>query len=477
MLHHQKIYVDGSWTRSYGGETIDVVNPTTEEVIGSVPQGTAEDVDAAVGAARRAFPGWAGTSPARRAAYLNRVGERLREDSLELAELITRDVGTPLAFSHAAQIPLPILTFHQAARIAVEFPYERRAGSSLIVREPFGVVAAITPWNYPLHQIAAKVAYALAAGNTVVLKPSEVAPLGAWELAAIFDDIGLPPGVFNMVSGTGPVVGEALAAHPGVDVLSFTGSTEVGKRIGRLAASTVKRVALELGGKSPSVLLPDADPAQAVPHAVTSAFLNNGQTCCALTRLVVPRSRLAEVERVAEQAAAAVTVGDPMSFDTGLGPLASRAQRDRVRRHLVQAQKEGARFVTGGTEPPDGLSRGYFVRPTILSDVTPWMAVHHQEVFGPVLAIESYDTVAEAVQLANDTDYGLAAAVWSEHRDRALTVARQIRAGQIEINGAGLNPTAPFGGYKQSGNGREHGVFGLEEFLEVKSLQTKPWQL
>ncbi|WP_030776074.1 aldehyde dehydrogenase family protein [Streptomyces sp. NRRL S-920] len=471
MHHHRQIYLDGAWRPSRGTDVIEVVNPTTEQVMCTVPQGTSADVDAAVDAARRAFPGWWDTPAARRAEYLGRVADRLEERAAELAVLTARDVGAPLAFARAAHVALPVLSFRHAADVASAYAYERQGGGSLIVREPYGVVGAITPWNYPLHQIAAKVAYALAAGNTVVLKPSEVAPLGAWALAEIFDKVGLPPGVFNMVSGTGPVVGEALAAHPGVDLVSFTGSTAVGRRVSRLAAKTVKRVTLELGGKSPAVLLPDADPVEAVPRVVVNAFLNSGQTCSALTRLVVPRSRLGEVEQAARQAAEAMTCGDPLAEGTHLGPLVSATQRERVRAHITGALAEGARLVTGGASPPDGLPQGYFVRPTVLSEVTPRMAVHRDEVFGPVLAIEPYDSVAEAVRLANDSDYGLAAAVWSPDRDRALAVARLLRAGQVGVNSADLNPRAPFGGYKQSGNGREHGVLGLEEFLEIKSVQ------
>jgi acyl-CoA reductase-like NAD-dependent aldehyde dehydrogenase len=340
------------------------------------------------------------------------------------------------------------------------------------VREPVGVVGAITPWNYPLHQIAAKVAYALAAGCTVVLKPSEVAPLNAFVLAEIIDSVGLPAGVFNLVTGLGPVVGEALAVHPEVDMMSFTGSTAAGKRVSELASGTVKRVALELGGKSPNVILDDAPLDKAVPDALNKAFLNSGQTCSALTRLLVPRERLAEVEELAKTAAENFTVGDPREPTTQLGPLVSATQRERVRGYINKGVAEGAKLVTGGAEAPEGLETGFFVRPTVFSEVTPEMTIHREEIFGPVLSIEPYDDEDDAVRIANDTVYGLAGGVWSADPARAKRVARRIRAGQIEINGGAFNPNAPFGGFKQSGNGREYGTFGLEEFLEVKSLQS-----
>ncbi|AYG78676.1 3-succinoylsemialdehyde-pyridine dehydrogenase [Streptomyces hundungensis] len=476
-MHHRHIYLDGTWTPPTSTEVIDVIEAATETVIGSVPDGTPQDVDAAVGAARRAFPGWADTPAPRRAAQLREVADALERRGPHLAELITREVGTPIGFAHMAQVGLAVLAFRIAAEVGESYPYERGQPQSLVLREPFGVVAAITPWNYPLFQVAAKAAYALAAGNTLVLKPSEVAPLSVYALTEIMDEVGLPPGVFNLVSGTGPVVGQALAAHPDVDFVSFTGSTDVGRTVTRTAAGTIKRIALELGGKSPTVVLPDADLADVVPRAVASAFLNNGQTCCALTRLVVPRGRKDEVERAAREAAEATRVGDPLLPTTQLGPLVSAQQRERVRRHIRRAQEQGATLLTGGAEPPEGLPHGYYVRPTVLSDVTTAMDVQHEEVFGPVLVIEYYDDdhddghEDEAVALANATPYGLAAAVWSADRDRAVGVARRIRAGQVEVNGGTFNPRAPFGGYKQSGNGREHGVFGLEEFLETKSVQ------
>ncbi len=333
------------------------------------------------------------------------------------------------------------------------------------------MVGCITPWNYPLHQIAAKVAPALAAGCTVVLKPSEVAPLNAFVLAEIFDEVGAPPGVFNLVSGPGPVVGEAIAAHPDVDMVSFTGSTRAGKRVSEVAAATVKRVALELGGKSANVILSDADLAAAVTDGVGKCYFNSGQTCSALTRMLVPRDRLAEAEDLARTAAETFTTGDPFAEGTRLGPLVSATQRDRVRGYIDKGIGEGATLVTGGAEAPEGLETGFFVRPTVFSSVTPDMVIAREEIFGPVLVIMPYDTEEEAIEIANGTDYGLAGGVWSGDPDRAKAVARRLRTGQVEVNGGNFNPMAPFGGYKQSGNGREFGAFGLEEFLEVKSLQ------
>jgi acyl-CoA reductase-like NAD-dependent aldehyde dehydrogenase len=341
----------------------------------------------------------------------------------------------------------------------------------LIVREPIGVVGAITPWNYPLHQIAAKVAPALAAGCTVVLKPSEVAPLNAFVLAEVFDEVGLPAGVFNLVTGLGPVVGEAIAAHRDVDMVSFTGSTRAGRRVAEVAAATVKRVALELGGKSANVILSGADLDKAVPDGVNKCYMNSGQTCSALTRMLVPRDKLAEVEALATEAAEGWTAGDPFDKATRLGPLISAVQRDRVRGYIQRGEDEGARLLTGGAEAPDGLDHGFFVRPTVFSDVTRDMTIAREEIFGPVLSIIPYDTEEEAIDIANDTDYGLAGGVWAEDADHANRVARKLRTGQVEVNGGGFNPNAPFGGYKQSGNGREYGNFGFEEFLEVKSLQ------
>jgi acyl-CoA reductase-like NAD-dependent aldehyde dehydrogenase len=471
VIERDKVYIDGAWVPSTGKGTIDVVNSTTEEVMGHIPAGTAEDVDKAVKAARKAFESWSSTSVEERAKYLTRITEGLQARMDEIATLVSQEVGMPKSLSLLVQAGLPLMDFQNTASLVSEVQFEEQVGNSLIVREPVGVVGAITPWNYPLHQVAAKVAPALAAGCTIVLKPSEVAPLNAFVLAEIIDDVGLPAGVFNLVTGTGDVVGEAMSAHPDIDMISFTGSTRAGKRISEVAAATVKRVTLELGGKSPNVILDDADLEQAVADGVAKAFLNSGQTCSALTRMIVPRSKLAEVEAIAKATAEAFTPGDPFGESTRLGPLVSEAQRERVRGYIKKGEKEGARLVTGGAEVPEGLEQGYFVRPTVFSDVTTDMTIAQEEIFGPVLSILPYDDDEEAVRIANDTIYGLAGGVWSGDVERAKAVARRIRTGQVEVNGGSFNPMAPFGGYKQSGKGRELGKFGIEEYLETKSLQ------
>ncbi|MDO1481605.1 aldehyde dehydrogenase family protein [Rhodococcus ruber] len=471
MPDYSKIYIDGAWVPSQGQSTIDVLNPATEHVIATVPAGTAADVDAAVSAARAAFDPWSRTPVETRVGYLRAIAQRLVERRDDIATLISQEMGAPIGFAVAAQAALPINSFSHAADLVEKYEFERQEGPSVIVREPIGVIGAITPWNYPLHQIAGKVAYALAAGNTVVVKPSEVAPLDAWALAEIIAEVELPAGVFNLVSGTGEVVGEAISGHPDIDMVSFTGSTRAGRRIGARAAETVKRVALELGGKSPNVVLPDADLPTLMPTAVMAAMVNSGQTCSALTRMVVPRSTLSEVEDLAKQVAESLSVGDPAHESTDLGPLASKQQLDRVRGYIDRALEEGARLVTGGSGPVDGLGTGYYVAPTILSAVTTEMEIHREEVFGPVLVLEPYDDEDDAVRIANDTCYGLAGGVWSGDPARAREIAGRIRAGQISINGGDFNPNAPFGGYKQSGIGREFGIHGLEEFLETKSLQ------
>ena len=466
-----RLYIGGEWVPSTGTGTIDVIDSTTEEVMGSIPEGSTKDVDLAVAAARAAFPAWSATPVEKRTELLTQVSQALATRMDDLAHLITHEVGMPLMLSQLVQVGLPMTTFGSMAQVAADFAWEETVGNSLIVREPIGVVGAITPWNYPLHQIAAKVAPALAAGCTVVLKPSEVAPLNAFVLAEVFEEIGLPAGVFNLVTGVGPVVGEAIAAHADVDMVSFTGSTRAGKRVSEVASGTVKRVTLELGGKSANVILDDADLAKAVPDGVAKCYLNSGQTCSALTRMLVPRERLSEVEDLAVAAAEAFTPGDPLEPSSRLGPLVSGAQRDRVRNFIDKGVGEGATLLTGGVEAPEGLSAGFFIRPTVFSDVTRDMTIARDEIFGPVLSIIPYDTEEEAIDIANDSEYGLAGGVWSGDPERAKAVARQLRTGQVEVNGGGFNPLAPFGGYKQSGNGREYGSFGLEEFLEVKSMQ------
>jgi aldehyde dehydrogenase (NAD+) len=474
MQVFEKLYIDGTWVPSDGTGTIDVVDSVTEDAMGRIPEGTASDVDRAVAAARAAFDAWSATTAEERGKYLTRIGEGLGARMDEIATVISRETGMAKWLSQLVQVGLPINSFTQAARLAESFSWEEEVGNSLVVREPIGVVGCITPWNYPLHQIAAKVAYALAAGCTVVLKPSEIAPLDAFLLAEVIEEIGLPAGVFNLVTGHGPVVGEAMAAHPGIDMMSFTGSTRAGRRVAQVGAETIKKVALELGGKSANIVLDDLDDeafAKAVSDGIGKCFLNSGQTCSALTRLLVPRPRLAEAEAVAAATTEALVVGDPFADGVHLGPLASAAQRDRVQGYIETGLDEGAKLVAGGLGAPEGLSEGFYVRPTVFSEVTPDMTIAQEEIFGPVLSILPYDDEDDAVRIANGVVYGLAGGVWSADPARAEQVARRLRTGQVELNGGAFNPNAPFGGYKQSGIGREYGRFGFEEFLEVKSLQ------
>jgi acyl-CoA reductase-like NAD-dependent aldehyde dehydrogenase len=466
-----KLYIAGEWVDPDGRGTIDVLDATTEKVIGRVPEGTAADADRAAQAARAAFGDWSQTPAGERAQLCQAVAQALGERSEELAALISREVGMPIGLSRMIQVGLPTMSFASMPELVEQFPWEEQVGNSVLAREPVGVVGAITPWNYPLHQISAKVAPALAAGCTIVVKPSEVTPLNAFVLAEIMAAVGVPAGVFNLVTGYGPVVGEALAASPVVDMISFTGSTRAGKRVAEVAAQTIKRVALELGGKSPNVVLSDADLQAAVVDGIGKCFLNSGQTCSALTRMLVPRERLAEAEAIAAAALEQIRLGDPFEEGTTLGPLVSDAQRQRVRDYIRTGQEEGAKLVAGGAEAPEGLERGYFVRPTVFSEVRPEMTIAQEEIFGPVLALMPYESEDEAVEIANGTIYGLAGGVWSGDPEHARQVARRLRTGQVEINGATFNPLAPFGGYKQSGHGRELGRYGLEEFLEVKAIQ------
>jgi len=470
-LDHDLVYVDGSWVASTGTGVIEVVDPSTEQVIGSIPEGTAADVDVAVRAAREAFRSWGVSTPAERKPFLKAILEGMIARKEEIGEIISLELGMPRFYSTLIQASLPIESMTTAIALLHSFPWEERIGGSLVVREPIGVVGAITPWNFPLHQILCKVAPALAAGCTVVLKPSEVAPLNAFLFAEICHEAGLPAGVFNMVTGTGPVVGEAIASHPDIDMVSFTGSTGAGKRVTELAAVTVKRVALELGGKSANVILDDADLAACIPPGVQfGCFLNSGQTCSALTRMLVPRSLQDRVVELAVAKAESLSVG-PADAGTDLGPLVSKVQQDRVRAYIQSGIDEGARLVTGGTAMPDGVETGFFVQPTVFADVTPSMTIAQEEIFGPVLVIMPYDSEDEAVDIANGTIYGLGGGVQSADPDRALAMARRLRTGRVDINGAMHNIAAPFGGYKQSGNGRENGRYGMEEFLEVKSFQ------
>jgi aldehyde dehydrogenase (NAD+) len=466
-----KLYIDGQWVDPAGSETIDVVNSTTEEVMGRIPQATPEDVDRAVKAARKAFETWSRTSIEERADFSRRIAEGLAARADEIAATVAQELGMPLKLCKSIQAGLPTMSFGSMPQLLEEIIWEEEIGNSLVLREPVGVVGAITPWNYPLHQIAAKTAPALAVGCTVVLKPSEVVPLNAFILAEIMDEVGLPAGVFNLVTGTGPVVGEAIVAHPGVDMVSFTGSTRAGRRVSELASQRVKPVALELGGKSPNLILDDADIETAITDGVAKCFLNSGQTCSALTRMLVPRERLEEAERIAATVAESFTPGGPFEEETRLGPLVSGTQQERVRGYIEKGIEEGAKLVTGGPEPPEGLERGYFVRPTVFSEVRSDMTIAQEEIFGPVLAIIPYEDEEDAIEIANDSIYGLAGGVWSADEERAKRVARRIRTGQVEINGGVFNPLAPFGGYKQSGHGRELGKFALEEYLQVKAMQ------
>jgi betaine-aldehyde dehydrogenase len=471
VIVHDKIYINGEWVKPAGQGSIEVTNSTTEEVMGRIPECTAEDVNRAVAAARAAFDSWSTTPATERAAILGRIAEGLKNKQSEIANLIASEVGMPLPLATAVQAGLPPMVMGSYAKLLGDYQFEEQIGNSLVVKEPVGVVGAITPWNYPLHQVVCKVAPALAAGCTIVLKPSEVAPLTAFVLAEIINEAGLPAGVFNLVTGYGPVVGEAIAAHPEVDMVSFTGSTRAGKRVSELAAQTVKKVALELGGKSASVVLDDADFKKAVAASVSNCYFNSGQTCSAHTRLLVPQARHDEAVEIARATAAKFNVGDPRTGEAKLGPLVSKTQQERVRNYIQKGIDEGATLVAGGAEQPEGLESGYFVKPTVFANVRNDMTIAREEIFGPVLSIIPYEDEDDAVRIANDTIYGLAGGVWSGDAERAKRVARRLRTGQVDINGGSFNPMAPFGGYKQSGNGRELGRYGFEEFLETKSLQ------
>ncbi|MFC9355956.1 aldehyde dehydrogenase family protein [Rhodococcus sp. NPDC057014] len=466
------LYVDGKWTTSTSDERIDVVNPATEERIGDVPAGSAEDVDLAVAAAKGALEPWSRIEPSARAELVSRLADELERRQDEITDIVVAEVGTPRRVARWAQVGLGIVDLREAATAAEDFAWEEPLRNSLIVREPVGVIGCITPWNYPLHQITAKIGAALVTGCTVVVKASEVAPFTARALAEAVDAVGIPPGVFNLVHGYGPIVGEAIAVHPDIDMVSFTGSNSVGKRILELAARTVKRVSVELGGKSAAVLLDDLSDeefAKAVPHTVRACYMNGGQSCNAQTRMVVPRSRLAQAEKLAAAAVAAYAPGDPTDGGTKLGPMVTAAQRERVLGYIRTGVKEGAKLVAGSVDAP--ARTGFFVEPTVFSEVDPEATIAQEEIFGPVLSIIAYDTVEQAVRIANGTIFGIAGAVWSSDHARAKSVARRLRATQIEVNGGKFNGAAPFGGFKQSGHGREGGAFGLEEFTEIKSLQ------
>ncbi|MGI5424792.1 aldehyde dehydrogenase family protein [Streptomyces sp. CA-179760] len=461
MKAYDGMYIQGAWRPAAGQDVIEVVNPVDEQVIGTVPAGTAEDVDTAVRAARAALADWAATPPAERAARLTALRDVLVARADEIAETVTAELGSPLKFSQAVHAGVPIAVAGSYAELAATYAFEEKTGNSVVHHEPVGVVAAITPWNYPLHQIVAKVTPALAAGCTVVVKPAEDTPLVARLFADAVHGAGIPAGVFNLVTGLGPVAGQALAEHPGVDLVSFTGSTAVGRQIAAIAAGQVKKVALELGGKSANVILPTADLAKAVNVGVANVMSNSGQTCSAWTRMLVHRDRYEEAVELA--AAAAAKYGDR------IGPVVNAKQQARVRGYIEKGVAEGARLVAGGPESP--RETGYFVSPTVFADVTPDMTIAQEEIFGPVLSILPYDDEEDALRIANGTVYGLAGAVWAGDEAEAVAFARRMETGQVDINGGRFNPLAPFGGYKQSGVGRELGVHGLAEYLQTKSLQ------
>ncbi|RII18833.1 3-succinoylsemialdehyde-pyridine dehydrogenase [Streptomyces sp. YIM 130001] len=461
MKAHDAMYIGGEWRAAAGQDGIEVVNPVDEQVIATVPAGTVEDVDAAVRAARAALPGWAATPPAERGAKLAALRDVLAARKDEIAETVTAELGSPIGFSQAVHASVPIAVAGSYAELAATYPFEERIGNSTVLHEPIGVVGAVTPWNYPLHQIVAKAAPALAAGCTMVLKPAEDTPLVAQLFAEAVHEAGLPAGVFNLVTGRGPEAGQALVTHEGVDLVSFTGSTAVGRQIGAAAGAAVKPVALELGGKSANVILPGADLAKAVNVGVANVMSNSGQTCSAWTRMLVHRD--AYDEAVSLAGAAAAKYGDR------IGPVVNAKQHDRVRGYIEKGVAEGARVVAGGAEPPH--ERGYFVSPTVFADVTPEMTVAQEEIFGPVLSLIAYEDEDDAVRIANGTVYGLAGAVWAADEDTAVAFARRLETGQVDINGGRFNPQAPFGGYKQSGVGRELGPHGLGEYLQTKSLQ------
>jgi len=470
MKEYLKFYINGEWVAPVTAKTMDVINPATEEPIGRISLGSGADVDKAVAAARAAFETFGHASRQERIALLERViaayGARLEE----IAEVISLEMGAPMWLAKAAQAPAGLAHFMQVLEILKSYPFVENKGTTRIFREPIGVCGFITPWNWPINQIACKVAPALASGCTMVLKPTEIAPLNAALFAEIMHAAGVPAGVFNLVNGDGPTVGAAIASHPGIDMVSFTGSTRAGVQVAKNAAETVKRVAQELGGKSANIILDDADLKRAVEGGVRNCFMNSGQSCNAPTRMLVPRARHAEAVAVAKAAAEKVTVGDPRAEGTTIGPVVSRAQFDKIQRLIKAGIDEGAELVTGGPDRPQGLSRGYYVRPTVFANVRNDMTIAREEIFGPVLSILPYDSEDDAVRIANDTVYGLSGYVSSADHERALRVASRLRTGNVHLNGASADFSAPFGGYKQSGNGREWGEHGLEEFLEVKAV-------
>ena len=475
MITRDMLYINGSWTASSGESALLVENPTSEEIIGSVPDGTIQDTDLAVEAAKNAFDSWSKSPIQERIRILHALSESFKERSEELAEIITSEVGTPIEYSRIAMVGTPRVVSKSYAKLLDSYEWEEEVRNSIIVKEPIGVCAFITPWNFPLHQIIGKVAPAIAAGCTMILKPSREAPINAFILADMLHEIGLPDGVFNLVSGRGSTVGSRLSSHPDVDMISFTGSTSAGIAVTEDAARTVKRVTLELGGKSANVVLEDADVIRAAKSSISACFANSGQTCSALTRLIVPESKISEMIPVIAERVSKYKIGNPMDPSTRCGPMVSASQKESVLEFIRAGIQEGATLVAGGPEDVVEIEKGHFVRPTVFRDVKPSMRIWKEEIFGPVLCITSYKDEDEALELANDSEYGLSGGVWSSDPDRALQFARKIRTGQVSINGGPFNVSAPFGGYKKSGNGRELGVYGLEEFLEIKSIQ-KPIQ-
>ena len=470
MTDTARFYIDGRWIAPLGTAMKDIINPATEDVIGRVALGSAEDVNSAVRAARTAWEEYREWSREQRIELFDRIIDAYKVRHADLARAATVEIGSPHWFSDDYQAGMALAHFQEARRLLEDYPFEYRLGSNVIRREPFGVCGLITAWNWPVMLIATKVAPALAAGCTVVLKPSELAPTAAAVLAEVMDAAGVPPGVFNLVHGDGPGVGEAMSAHPDIDLISFTGSKRAGVAISKAAADTVKSVHLELGGKSANIILDDANLREAVPHGVRRGFTNSGQSCIAPTRMLVQENQLAQAVAIARETAEAMTTGDPLAATTRLGPSANGAQFERVQALIQAGIDEGATLVCGGPGRPEGLDRGFYNKPTIFGDVTPDMRIAQEEIFGPVLSIISYKDEADALRIANGTTYGLAGYVSSADRDRAARVAARMQAGRIFINEVPTNPVAPFGGYKQSGNGREWGVFGLETFLEVKAV-------
>jgi len=470
MKDCRQFYIDGKWVNPTKTHDFPVINPATEEPIGTISMGSAADVHRAVAAAKRAFTSCSETTTDERLAYLQRIIEVYRSKLDEMAETISQEMGAPITLSRAAQAPVGLSHLLEIVKVLGQFKFEELKGSTLMRKEPIGVCGLITPWNWPMNQIVCKVAPALAAGCTMILKPSEVAPLSAYLFTQILDEAGLPPGVFNMVNGDGATVGSAISSHPDVAMVSFTGSTRAGIAVACAAAPTVKRVTQELGGKSANIILDDADFDSAVKEGVQSCFRNTGQSCNAPTRMLVPRSRMAEVSSIAKRAAEATKSGDPFTDGTSIGPLASKAQFEKVQALIRKGIEEGAVLVAGGPGRPEGAMKGYYVKPTVFADVQNDMSIAREEIFGPVLSILPYDDEEDAVRIANDTPYGLSGYITSGDIEHARRVAKRIRSGNVHINGARLDFAGCFGGYKQSGNGREWGEAGLEEFLELKAV-------